>query len=122
MAPCYGEGVDARDGVVAMEGWLETSSLTAADLIKQLSEIGVVRVVYTDIGVDGMLAGPNFESISALVSEAAHLPSPVSVIASGGVSSLDHIRRLATLGIEGVIIGTALYTGAIDLGEALGAL
>ncbi len=112
-------GVDARDSMVATEGWLETSSITAIDLVRRLSEFGVSRVIYTDILRDGMLAGPNFDSIAALVEGAAHLPAPVAVIASGGVSSLDHIRRLATVGVEGVIIGTALYTGAIDLGEAL---
>jgi phosphoribosylformimino-5-aminoimidazole carboxamide ribotide isomerase len=115
-------GIDARDGMVATEGWLETSSLAATVLVQQLAELGVSRIIYTDISRDGMLAGPNFDSISALVDQASHQPSPIAVIASGGVSSLDHIRRLADLGVEGVIIGTALYTGAIDLKEALASL
>ena len=115
-------GLDARDGRVATEGWLETSSIEATDLVQQLSEIGVSRIIYTDISRDGMLGGPNFDSIAALVDQASHLPSPIAVIASGGVSSLDHLRRLSILGVEGAIIGTALYTGAIDLGEALAAL
>jgi len=69
-----------------------------------------------------MLAGPNFDSISALVDQASHLPSPIAVIASGGVSSLEHIQHLSALGVEGVIIGTALYTGAIELADVIAAL
>ena len=112
-------GVDARDGMVATHGWLETSSLSAAVLVRQLSEIGVSRVIYTDIGRDGMLEGPNFDSIAQLVDEASHLPSPIAVIASGGVSTIADLRRLAEIGVEGAIVGKALYTGAIDLTEAL---
>jgi phosphoribosylformimino-5-aminoimidazole carboxamide ribotide isomerase len=80
--------VDARDGVVATEGWLEVSSLSATDLVKQLSEMGVARIVYTDILRDGALSGPNFGTIFELLEFISGLPLPVSVIASGGVSSL----------------------------------
>jgi phosphoribosylformimino-5-aminoimidazole carboxamide ribotide isomerase len=115
-------GIDARNGMVATEGWLETSSLAATVLVHQLAEIGVSRIICTDISRDGMPAGPNFDAISILVDQASHLPSPIAVIASGGVSSLEHVQRLSALGVEGAIIGTALYTGAIDLKEALASL
>lgn len=112
-------GVDARDGMVATEGWLETSEIRALDLIQQLSECGVARIFYTDISRDGMQSGPNFPALHEVVEHAAGLPSPVAVIASGGVSSIEHLRRLAQIGVEGVIIGKALYTGALDLREAI---
>jgi len=112
-------GVDARDGMVATEGWLETSRVRALDLVQQLSELGVARIFYTDISRDGMQSGPNFAAIHEVVQRAAGLPSPIAVIASGGVSSLEHLRRLAAIGVEGVIIGKALYTGALDLRRAL---
>lgn len=112
-------GVDARDGMVATEGWLETSEIRALDLIQRLSECGVARIFYTDISRDGLLSGPNFPAVHEVVEHAAGLPSPVAVIASGGVSSIEHLRRLEQIGVEGVIIGKALYTGALDLREAI---
>jgi phosphoribosylformimino-5-aminoimidazole carboxamide ribotide isomerase len=112
-------GVDARDGIVATDGWTESSGVRALDLVKELSEFGVQRIFYTDITRDGLLAGPNFAAINEIVEHAGGLPSPMSVIASGGVTELLHIRRLALIGVEGVIIGKALYTGALDLGEAI---
>jgi phosphoribosylformimino-5-aminoimidazole carboxamide ribotide isomerase len=114
-------GVDARDGMVATEGWLETSEMRALDLIQQLSEFGVQRIFYTDISRDGMQSGPNFAAINEVVEHAGGLPSPMAVIASGGVSTLEHLRRLKAIGVEGAIIGKALYTGALDLREALAA-
>ncbi len=114
-------GVDAMDGIVATEGWLETSGVPAAELVRGLSEAGVRRIVYTDIARDGMLSGPNVGALAALLEEVAGFPSPVAVIASGGVSSPEHVRRLASIGAEGAIVGRALYTGALDLREALGA-
>ncbi len=115
-------GVDARDGVVMVEGWTEASGVSAGELVRQLSEMGVSRVIYTDISRDAMLTGPNFAAIAGLLEEIAGLPSPVAVIASGGISSIEDLRRLAALGVEGAIIGKALYTGAIDLREALAAV
>jgi phosphoribosylformimino-5-aminoimidazole carboxamide ribotide isomerase len=115
-------GVDARDGIVMTEGWLEASEVTAIDLVQQLSALGVRRVIYTDISHDGMLGGPNFESIAALTARTRSFAAPVAVIAAGGVSSIEHLLRLADLGVEGAIVGKALYTGAIDLREALAAL
>jgi phosphoribosylformimino-5-aminoimidazole carboxamide ribotide isomerase len=114
-------GVDARDGVVATDGWVRTSGATAEGLVRQLSELGVSRMNYTDIRRDGVLAGPNFEALAAILDLASSLPSPLAVIASGGVASLEHVRQLAGLGVEGVIIGKALYTGVLRLPQALAA-
>ncbi len=115
-------GVDAREGVVATEGWLQTSGLTAAELLRQLSELGVRRIIYTDILRDGTMSEPNFAAIGEMLEQASGLPSPVAVIASGGISSIEQLRRLAALGVEGAIVGKALYTGAIDLEVALAAV
>ncbi len=112
-------GVDARDGVVATEGWTETSTIEATDLVKQLSELGVVRIIYTDILRDATLAGPNFAAIHDLLEFISGLPSPTQMIVAGGVSSIEHLRRLADLPVEGAIIGKALYTGDINLAEAI---
>ena len=112
-------GVDARDGMVATEGWLEMSEMRALELIQQLSEFGVRRIFYTDISRDGTQSGPNFPAINEVMEHAGGLPSPMAVIASGGVSSIEHLRRLDAIGVEGAIIGKALYTGALDLGAAL---
>ena len=114
-------GVDARDGLVATEGWRETSDVRALDLIRQLSEFGVRRIFYTDISRDGMLGGPNFPAIQEVVENAGGLPSPMAVIASGGISSVEHLRRLKLIGVEGAIIGKALYTGTLDIADALAA-
>jgi len=115
-------GVDARDGMVATEGWRETSEVRALDLIAELSGFGVRRIFYTDIGSDGMLRGPNFPALQEAVEHAAGLPSPMAVIASGGISTIEHLQRLRLIGVEGAIVGKALYTGALDLREALAAL
>lgn len=114
-------GVDARDGLAAVEGWTETSSVRATELVRQLSEFGVSRIFYTDIGRDGVLSGPNFPAIQEIVEHAAGLPAPMAVIASGGISEIEHLKRLRAIGVEGAIIGTALYTGAISLVDALAA-
>jgi phosphoribosylformimino-5-aminoimidazole carboxamide ribotide isomerase len=114
--------VDARDGIVRTEGWTQGSDVTALALVRRLSEIGVARIVYTEIGADGMLAGPNFQAIGELLEEVSGLPAPVAVIAAGGISSIEHMRRLAEMGVEGVILGRAIYSGAIDLREAIAAL
>ena len=115
-------GVDARDGAVATEGWTEKSTIDATDLVKQLSEIGVARIIYTDILRDATLAGPNFAAIHDLLAFISGLPSPTQMIVAGGVSSIEHLRRLADLPVEGAIIGKALYTGDISLAEAIAAV
>ncbi|WP_439626735.1 1-(5-phosphoribosyl)-5-[(5-phosphoribosylamino)methylideneamino]imidazole-4-carboxamide isomerase [Gemmata sp.] len=107
-------GVDAKDGYVATEGWLEVSRVRAVDLARQVSDAPLAAVVYTDIATDGMMQGPNF---AALAEMQAAVPTPL--IASGGVCSLDHVSRLAEAGTPGCIIGRALYEGAIDLTAAL---
>jgi phosphoribosylformimino-5-aminoimidazole carboxamide ribotide isomerase len=108
-------GIDAKDGYVAVKGWVETSALTAADLANALKPSGVARIIYTDISRDGMLTGPNVEATGRLAA-ATGLP----VIASGGVSSIEDLRRLAQVpGIEGAITGRAIYTGALDLAAAV---
>ena len=109
-------GVDARNGMVATEGWLEVSKTPAKDLI---AEIGshtnlCAAVVYTDIEKDGMLAGPNFQSLAEI--QAA---SPFPVIASGGITHLDDLEKLAQTNTHGAILGRALYEGRIDLAQAL---
>ena len=109
-------GVDARDGLVATRGWRESSDVTAIDLVHQMAALGVRRFVYTDISRDGTMTEPNFQAIEELMND-----SDAVVIASGGVSSIEHLRRLAGLGVEGAIVGKALYEGAIDLREAIAA-
>jgi phosphoribosylformimino-5-aminoimidazole carboxamide ribotide isomerase len=114
--------VDARDGIVVTEGWRETSDTPAADLVDQLAEMGVTGIVYTDTLRGSTLTGPNFPAIADLLSHISRLPSSVSLIYAGGVSSLDDLHRLASLGVEAVIVGKALYTGDIDLQQALATL
>lgn len=107
--------VDARDGIVAVEGWTESSGIPAETLMDRLIAVGVRRFLYTDISRDGTLSEPNFAAVERL---ARRLPVPL--IASGGVASVEHLRRLAKTGVEAVIVGRALYTGAVDLRQALG--
>lgn len=106
--------IDARDGYVSTHGWQERTKVSAIALVASMAALGVGRFVYTDIARDGTLTEPNFGSIAELL-EKTDLP----IIASGGISSLKHIKRLARLGVEGAIVGRALYTGDIDLKEAL---
>ena len=107
-------GVDARDGKVVIQGWLESASVAARELMHEMAALGVGRFIYTDVGRDGTLKGPNFQAIAALVEEIG-----VPVIAAGGIASVEDLERLAALGVEGAIVGVALYTGAIDLREAI---
>jgi phosphoribosylformimino-5-aminoimidazole carboxamide ribotide isomerase len=106
-------GLDARDGRVATAGWLEVSSVDATALAEQFDDLPLAGVVYTDITRDGMLLGPNLAATEAL---ACRLKAPV--IASGGVSSLEDIARLAALPIAACIVGRALYEGRFRLSEA----
>jgi len=107
-------GVDARTGVVAVEGWEEETRLSASELMAELAGLGVARFIYTDTARDGTLEGPNIRAIEGLV---AGLKVPV--IYAGGVSAVDDLVRLASLGLEGAIVGKALYTGHVVLREAL---
>jgi phosphoribosylformimino-5-aminoimidazole carboxamide ribotide isomerase len=108
--------IDARGGFVATHGWKEATELSAMDFARSLVKLGVRRFVYTDIGRDGTLTEPNFASIFELI-DATRFP----VIASGGIASVLHLKLLKKLGAEGAIIGRALYTGAINLSNALAA-
>lgn len=108
--------VDARDGMVAVEGWAMTSSFTAISFAKKMEEIGVKVIIYTDISRDGMLKGPNLKAMEEMVKAVG-----IEVIASGGVSSVRDIKNLKKVGVAGAIIGKALYTGDIDLREAIAA-
>jgi phosphoribosylformimino-5-aminoimidazole carboxamide ribotide isomerase len=113
-------GIDARNGLVATRGWLETSSVLATQLAVQMQELGAAAIIYTDINRDGTLEGPNLDALREL---AAAISIPV--IASGGVSSVTDLLSLSALepqGVTGVIVGKALYTGNIILKEGLQAI
>jgi len=103
-------GIDAREGYVSTHGWRKETQLGAVELAQSMVELGVRRFIYTDINRDGTLTEPNFSATAELIN-AVKTP----VIASGGVSSLNHLGMLKSLGVEGAIIGKALYTGDIDL-------
>jgi phosphoribosylformimino-5-aminoimidazole carboxamide ribotide isomerase len=107
-------GIDARDGLVATDGWKRTSAMTTADAVRQANEMGVRRALFTDISQDGTLAGPNLHALHSVVAE-AHF----EVIASGGVARLEDIDDIAAMGAAAAIVGRALYTGAIDLRAAI---
>ena len=109
-------GIDARDGRVAVQGWAETSDVTALDLARRFEDAGVAAIIYTDIERDGAMQGPNVAATAALA-RAVSIP----VIASGGVSSIDDLRALRASGapLDGAISGRALYEGRLDLAEAV---
>jgi phosphoribosylformimino-5-aminoimidazole carboxamide ribotide isomerase len=110
-------GIDAKDGLVAVRGWADVTEKLATEMAREMEDFGVTAIIYTDIARDGMMQGPNIEATRQLA-ESINLP----VIASGGLSSLDDIRRLMAIessGVTGVITGKAIYSGAIDLREAV---
>ncbi|NPV26153.1 MAG: 1-(5-phosphoribosyl)-5-[(5-phosphoribosylamino)methylideneamino]imidazole-4-carboxamide isomerase [Firmicutes bacterium] len=110
-------GIDAKDGLVAIEGWESTVEKTTVELAQEMELLGVQRVVFTDTRRDGLMKGPNLDSTRELA-----LAVKMKIIASGGVSCLDDIRalkQLEPLGVEGVVMGKALYTGAVRLEDAL---
>ncbi|NLV16376.1 MAG: 1-(5-phosphoribosyl)-5-[(5-phosphoribosylamino)methylideneamino]imidazole-4-carboxamide isomerase [Syntrophomonadaceae bacterium] len=110
-------GIDARNGMVAVKGWVDVTEVPALDLALEMKSLGITRLVYTDISRDGELQGPNLSATEALAKG-----SGLSVIGSGGVTSVKDIVKLRQIpGIEGAIIGKALYEGRITLGEALNA-
>ncbi len=110
-------GIDTRDGWVATRGWKQETKLRAVELAKSMANLGVKRFIHTDISRDGTLTEPNFRALGELM-DAVKLP----VIAAGGISSLDHLKKLDRLGVEGAIVGKALYTGDINLKQAIAAL
>ena len=107
--------VDARAGMVAVEGWKEDTNADAVEIGQQVAAAGAVAVLYTDIGRDGMRTGPNLEATARL----AATISPCAVIASGGMSKLDDIREVRKTGAASVIIGKAIYEGMFTIEEAL---
>ena len=108
-------GIDAKEGMVAIKGWEEITSLIARELARRLEIVGVAGIIYTDIARDGMLSGPNIEAVREIV-ESVKIP----VIASGGISSINDIKNIINIkNLWGVITGKAIYTGALDLKEAI---
>jgi len=118
MVRRYGEAiavsVDIKDGLVAIKGWTETSDMDAIDFCETVGEIGVQTLICTDISKDGMLSGTNMELYRILRSKLN-----IGIIASGGVTSVDEIKALSKLGVDGAILGKALYTNKINLSEAM---
>jgi phosphoribosylformimino-5-aminoimidazole carboxamide ribotide isomerase len=124
LVEAYGEGIavgiDAKDGRVAVKGWVDTTDTSALGLARQMDAIGVSTFIYTDVGTDGMLTGPNFGAQAELLGAVR-----ARIIASGGVGSRDDVVRLAAMqkghsNFDGVIVGKALYEGRVDLGDLLG--
>jgi len=109
-------GVDARGGKVAVEGWAETSQVDAIEFARRLDEARPRAIIFTDVATDGTMKGPNLRALERLL-EAVATP----VVASGGIASLEDVRRVAALGAEGMIIGKALFDGAFSLAEAIAA-
>ncbi len=107
-------GIDARDGRAATDGWLNTSDVTAIDLARQFANEPLAAIIYTDIATDGMMRGPN---ISAMAEMQAAVDVPI--VASGGVTTLDDVARLAAAGLAGCVIGRALYEGTLSLEDAI---
>ncbi len=110
-------GIDSRDGKIAVQGWIQDTLITHLVLIRKMTRVGVRRFIVTDISRDGTLTEPSYATIQKL----AHR-TKAAIIASGGVTSIEHLRRLRDLGIEGAIVGTALYTSALDYRAAVEAL
>ena len=109
--------VDAKDGRVALHGWLQGSDALATDLVADMAALGVKRFLYTDISRDGTLTEPNFDGVSALVNQ-----GNIRLIAAGGIATVEHLERLAKIGAEAAIVGRAIYTGDINLREAIAAI
>lgn len=107
-------GIDAHDGYVAISGWEEVSEFKAVDFAKKMTDIGVQTIVYTDIATDGTEKGSNVSAMSEMAKSVN-----ADIIASGGIGNIDHIKALVPTGVEGVIVGRALYTENVDLREAI---
>lgn len=115
-------GLDVKDGQVATHGWRKLAGINALDLVEQIQTAGLKHVIYTDIARDGMLQGVNLEASIALAEAGNWAKNRFKVIVSGGVASIDDVKRVKAAedkGLEGLIIGKALYTGAVDLAEAM---
>jgi phosphoribosylformimino-5-aminoimidazole carboxamide ribotide isomerase len=106
--------IDSRDGMVAIHGWMKDTPTGTLELARQVKELGVKRILYTDIKKDGTLTEPGYDAISNLINTVG-----IPVIAAGGISHIDHLKRLAELGADGAVLGRAIYTGDVDLKQAL---
>ena len=115
-------GIDAREGMVSVSGWTAGSEVAATELLSRMAEAGVRRFVYTDITRDGTLTSPNFPAVEEMAARAATANSSISIIASGGIAEIGHLRTLASLGVEGAIVGSAIYLGTLDLAAAIAEL
>ena len=109
-------GIDATNGLVATEGWVNISERQATEFAREMTSLGVETIIYTDITSDGMLAGPNVEATAEIITS---LDSSIEVVASGGVTTLDDLKNLKAIGSAGAIIGRALYTQQLDLQLAI---
>ena len=109
-------GIDATNGLVATEGWVNISERQATEFAREMTSLGVETIIYTDITSDGMLAGPNVEATAEIITS---LDSSIEVVASGGVTTLDDLKNLKAIGSAGAIIGRALYTQQLDLQIAI---
>lgn len=107
-------GIDARDGQVATEGWLDTTQINYIDFAKQMEQMGVKQIIFTDIAKDGMLTGPNLDQLKA-ISQAVSC----DITASGGICNLEDIKSLKRIGMYGAICGKSLYQGSLDLKQAI---
>lgn len=107
-------GIDAKDGMVAVEGWEEVSEFGAVEFAKKMESLGVKTIIYTDIATDGTLAGPNVAAMREMVEN-----TNMDIIASGGIGNIEHIKSLIPTGVEGVIVGKALYTDSVKLADAV---
>lgn len=107
-------GIDAKDGYAAIDGWIDTSKIPALELAKKAEAMGADTIIYTDIATDGMLSGPNLKAMEQMKNHVS-----IQVIASGGVSSLTDLINLKNIGVDGAIVGKAIYTGNVDLKEAI---
>ena len=105
--------IDAENGFVSINGWIEKTKIYSIDLINQMSEIGINQFIYTDISRDGTLSGPNYKKILELINP------KYSILAAGGITNIEHLKKLKDIGVHGSIIGKAIYTGNIKLNEAL---
>jgi len=110
-------GIDARDGAVSTRGWTTSTDIRALDLVREMADIGVSRIQYTDINRDATLAHPNFEAVGELLDS-----TTCRILIAGGISTIDDLLSLNSMGVDGAVLGQAIYTGTIDLAEAVSAV
>lgn len=107
-------GIDAKQGRAAIKGWVQETDIAAADLALNMKALGIDTIIYTDIAKDGMMSGPNLKETEEMI-----LKTGMNIIASGGISRLEDLENIKKIGASGLIVGKALYTGAIQLSDAL---